>query len=80
MGIIIRYIKMFMRFNFLYFFDCIIIVKQKYKKLHFRNGFIRCQDYESTDYDRILAYSYYELKIKNLKNKEDSENESKRNI
>ena len=60
-------------------FDCIIIVKSKnYQELHFRNGFIRCQDYESPDYDRILAYSYYELKIKNLKNKEDSEIESKR--
>ena len=60
-------------------FNNILIVKSNnYQELHFRNGFIRCQDYESPDYDRILAHSYYELKIRNIRNKEDSEIESKR--
>ena len=50
-------------------FDNIIIIKsQNYKELHFRNGFIRCQDVLSPDYDRILANAYYELTItKNTK-------------
>jgi hypothetical protein len=54
------------------FFDCIIIVKSKnYQELHFRNGFIRCQDVKSPDYDRILAHSYYELCIKKYKNEKE---------
>ena len=50
-------------------FDNVIIIKSNnYQELHFRNGFIRCQDVQSPDYDRILAHSYYELSIKKHKN------------
>ena len=50
-------------------FDNVIIIKaNNYNELHFRNGFIRCQDVKSPDYDRILAHSYYELYIKKNKN------------
>ena len=53
-------------------FDNIIIVKaNNYDEIHFRNGFIRCQDVKSPDYDRILAHTYYELHIK--KNKKEKE-------
>ena len=46
-------------------FDNIIIVKAiKYDELHFRNAFVRCQDFEHPDEDRILAHTYYELTIK----------------
>ena len=66
-------------------FDNIIIVKSnKYDELHFRNAFVRCQDLEHPEHERILAHSYYELTIKksdkvnNIKinegsNKDDSE-------
>ena len=53
-------------------FDNVILIKSNnYDELHFRNGFIRCQDIKSPDYDRILAHSYYELSIK--KNKKDND-------
>ena len=46
-------------------FDNIIIVKaNKYDELHFRNAFVRCQDLEHPEQDRILAHTYYELTIK----------------
>ena len=46
-------------------FDNVIIVKaNKYDELHFRNAFVRCQDYEHPEQDRILAHTYYELTIK----------------
>ena len=46
-------------------FDNIIIVKaNKYDELHFRNAFIRCQDIDRPDQERILAHTYYELNIK----------------
>ena len=46
-------------------FDNIIIVKaNKYDELHFRNAFVRCQDVEHPEQDRILAHTYYELTIK----------------
>ena len=46
-------------------FDNIIIVKaNKYEEIHFRNAFVRCQDIEFPDHDRILAHTYYELKIR----------------
>ena len=46
-------------------FDNIIIVKaNKYDELHFRNAFVRCQDIEHQDLDRILAHTYYEITIK----------------
>ena len=46
-------------------FDNIIIIKaNKYEELHFRNAFVRCQDSEIPDNDRILAHTYYELKIR----------------
>ena len=46
-------------------FDNIIIVKAiKYDELHFRNAFVRCQDFEHPEEDRILAHTYYELTIK----------------
>ena len=49
-------------------FDNVIIIKgNNYNELHFRNGFIRCQDVKSPDYDRILAHTYYELDIKKYK-------------
>ena len=49
-------------------FDNVIIIKvNNYKELHFRNGFVRCQDVKSPDYDRILAHTYYELHIKKYK-------------
>ena len=66
-------------------FDNVIIVKaNKYDELHFRNAFVRCQDLEHPEQDRILAHTYYELtikkseKINNIKinegsNKDDSE-------
>ena len=45
-------------------FDSIIIIKTEIThEIHFRNGFIRCLDIESPDYDRILAHTYYELNI-----------------
>ena len=53
-------------------FDNVILIKSNnYEELHFRNGFIRCQDIKSPDYDRILAHTYYELHIK--KNKSEKE-------
>ena len=53
-------------------FDNVILIKSdNYNELHFRNGFVRCQDIKSPDYDRILAHSYYELSIK--RNKKDNE-------
>ena len=60
-------------------FDNVIIIKaNNYSETHFRNGFVRCQDVQSPDYDRILAHTYYELNIKkfrpdreNMKFKED---------
>lgn len=46
-------------------FDNIIIVKaNKYDELHFRNAFVRCQDIEHPEQDRILAHTYYELTVK----------------
>ena len=46
-------------------FDNIIIVKaNKYEEVHFRNAFVRCQDLEFPEHDRILAHTYYELKIR----------------
>ena len=46
-------------------FDNVIIVKaNKYEEIHFRNAFVRCQDLEFPDHDRILAHTYYELKIR----------------
>ena len=49
-------------------FDNVIIIKcNNYNELHFRNGFVRCQDVKSPDYDRILAHTYYELHIKKFK-------------
>ena len=49
-------------------FDNVIIIKSNnYKELHFRNGFVRCMDVKSPDYDRILAHTYYELHIKKSK-------------
>ena len=49
-------------------FDNVIIIKgNNYNELHFRNGFIRCQDVKSPDYDRILAHTYYELNIKKFR-------------
>ena len=49
-------------------FDNVILIKvNDYDELHFRNGFVRCQDVKSPDYDRILAHSYYELKIEKYK-------------
>ena len=49
-------------------FDNVIIIKSNnYNELHFRNGFVRCQDVKSPDYDRILAHTYYELYIKKYK-------------
>ena len=49
-------------------FDNVIIIKgNNYNELHFRNGFVRCQDIKSPDYDRILAHTYYELNIKKYK-------------
>ena len=46
-------------------FDNVIIVKaNKYDELHFRNAFVRCQDYEHPEQNRILAHTYYELTIK----------------
>ena len=45
-------------------FDSIIIVKTEIThEIHFRNGFVRCLDIDSPDYDRILAHTYYELNI-----------------
>ena len=50
-------------------FDNIIIIKvDNYQYLNFRNCFVRCNDYESPDYDKILATHYYELTIKDLNN------------
>ena len=49
-------------------FDNVILIKgNNYNELHFRNGFVRCQDVKSPDYDRILAHTYYELNIKKFK-------------
>ena len=49
-------------------FDNVILIKANdYDELHFRNGFVRCQDVKSPDYDRILAHSYYELRIEKYK-------------
>ena len=46
-------------------FDNIIIIKaNKFEEVHFRNAFVRCQDIEFPDHDRILAHTYYELKIR----------------
>ena len=46
-------------------FDNVIIIKaNKYEEIHFRNAFVRCQDIEFPDHDRILAHTYYELKIR----------------
>ena len=46
-------------------FDNIIIIKaNRYDELHFRNAFVRCQDFEHPDQDRILAHTYYEVTIK----------------
>ena len=46
-------------------FDNVIIIRaNKYEEIHFRNAFIRCQDIEFPDHDRILAHTYYELKIR----------------
>lgn len=40
-------------------FDNVIIIKaNNYSEMHFRNGFVRCQDIQSTDYDHILAHIY----------------------
>ena len=66
-------------------FDNIIIIQNNnYEELHFRNSFIRCQDIDNYDFERILAHSYYELKIEKskkvpLKNRQLSEqiNETK---
>ena len=53
-------------------FDNVILIKSNnYDELHFRNGFIRCQDVKSPDYDRVLAHSYYELYIKKSKNERE---------
>ena len=53
-------------------FDNVILIKaNNTSELHFRNGFIRCQDVKSPDYDRILAHSYYELYIKKSKNEKE---------
>ena len=53
-------------------FDNVILIKaNNSNELHFRNGFIRCQDVKSPDYDRILAHSYYELYIKKHKNEKE---------
>ena len=61
-------------------FDNVIIVKaNNYEEIHFRNAFIRCQDIEFQEHDRILAHTFYELKIRksgkvnNLKMKTNSE-------
>ena len=63
---------------FTIFDNAIIIKANNYSEMHFRNGFVRCQDVQSPDYDRILAHTYYELNIKkfrpdreNMKFKED---------
>ena len=53
-------------------FDNVILIKaNNTNEIHFRNGFIRCQDVKSPDYDRILAHSYYELYIKKSKNEKE---------
>ena len=53
-------------------FDNIIIIKSdNYNEIHFRNGFVRCQDVKSPDYDRILAHTYYELNIKKFKSERE---------
>ena len=53
-------------------FDNVIIIKgNNYNELHFRNGFVRCQDVKSPDYDRILAHTFYELHIKKFRNDRD---------
>ena len=46
-------------------FDNVIIIRaNKYEEIHFRNAFVRCQDIEFPDHDRVLAHTYYELKIR----------------
>ena len=75
-------------------FDNIIIVKvDDYQYLNFRNCFVRCNDYDSPDYDKFLATHYYELTIKdlnyninnnsfsseNISNKQSISSKSKRN-
>lgn len=53
-------------------FDNVIIIKgNNYNELHFRNGFVRCQDVKSPDYDRVLAHTYYELNIKKFKSERE---------
>ena len=53
-------------------FDNVMIIKgDNYNELHFRNGFVRCQDVKSPDYDRILAHTYYELHIKKFRQERD---------
>ena len=54
-------------------FDNIIIVKaNKYDELHFRNAFVRCQDFEHPEQDRILAHTYYKTgKTNNIKIKQN---------
>ena len=53
-------------------FDNVIIIKgNNYNEMHFRNGFVRCQDVKSPDYDRVLAHTYYELNIKKYKTEKE---------
>jgi hypothetical protein len=53
-------------------FDNVIIIKgNNYNEIHFRNGFVRCQDVKSPDYDRVLAHTYYELNIKKFKSERE---------
>ena len=52
---------------FTIFDNAIIIKANNYSEMHFRNGFVRCQDVQSPDYDHILAHTYYELNIKKLR-------------
>ena len=54
-------------------FDNVILIKANdYDEIHFRNGFIRCQDVKSPDYDRVLAHSYYELCIEKYKKEKET--------
>ena len=42
---------------FTIFDNAIIIKANNYSEIHFRNGFLRCQDVQSPDYDLILVYT-----------------------
>ncbi|MCQ2819573.1 MAG: C2 family cysteine protease, partial [archaeon] len=42
----------------------LILVNNSYNgEKHYRNAFIRCQDENNVDYERVLSYSYYKVKI-----------------